>query len=568
VFGTRSAWIADIRIKKMLAECDTGDTEYKRHLVVENDQDRKVKTLHVATQMQYRLSEGHGRAFYWLGVDDDGTSVGMTTDEQRLTLDVIRTAAASIDAVFTVISNTCRPGTKRSVIHGVVRESSSTATVHIHTRVVVVGHVNSGKSTLLSILVYGGYDDGRGCARNRVATHVHELVSGRTSTMAQHLIGYDSDGLVVNQVTKGPIDRTWRTVVSRSHSLLTLIDLPGHQKYLSTVLRGIRTHRPNACIVVVSGVEGIELMTAEHLVATAKYNVIFVVTKSQLATKTQLKRALKDVRDLVKRSMHMITHVIRTGTDVSIAIKHQSSLVPVFVTDNTIEHCSRRKHLHEYLSMIEDDTRASLGVTPPVLVVSSVFNTVKGVGLVVGGHLSGGDIVENDKLLLGPIRGVGFIPVRVRSIHVDRCPVERGTPGSYVCVSLTNVPRDVTVERDAVLLSLTDTARHRTTQTFEATITIPLQVTTSTLTVGSTTIIHVTGGQRIVARILNLGHVVDDDKKHVVALVPGLTRACVVLSVIASGSVTCWIDPLTLPTDITCSDGGVRGHGTIDALLS
>ena len=63
--------------------------------------------------------------------------------------------------------------------------------------------MNSGKSTLIAVLTNGAQgrpllDNGRGSARMSVFQHKHEIESGRTSSISQHITGYDADGRVLN----------------------------------------------------------------------------------------------------------------------------------------------------------------------------------------------------------------------------------------------------------------------------------------------------------------------------------------------------------------------------------
>lgn len=61
-------------------------------------------------------------------------------------------------------------------------------------RVAVVGNVDAGKSTLLGVLTHGELDNGRGHARQRLFRHKHEMESGRTSSVGNDILGFDSEG--------------------------------------------------------------------------------------------------------------------------------------------------------------------------------------------------------------------------------------------------------------------------------------------------------------------------------------------------------------------------------------
>ena len=65
---------------------------------------------------------------------------------------------------------------------------------HAPVRVAVVGNVDSGKSTLIGVLSNGELDDGRGSSRLLVATHGHEVDSGRTSAISTELLGFGAEG--------------------------------------------------------------------------------------------------------------------------------------------------------------------------------------------------------------------------------------------------------------------------------------------------------------------------------------------------------------------------------------
>ena len=60
-------------------------------------------------------------------------------------------------------------------------------------RVAVIGNVDSGKSTLVGVLTKSIMDDGRGSARKTVFNYSHEIKNGRTSSIGQEIMGFNSD---------------------------------------------------------------------------------------------------------------------------------------------------------------------------------------------------------------------------------------------------------------------------------------------------------------------------------------------------------------------------------------
>ena len=64
------------------------------------------------------------------------------------------------------------------------------------TRLAVLGSMEAGKSTLLGVLTQGELDNGRGKARLNLFRHLHEIQSGRTSSISHEIMGLTSAGEV------------------------------------------------------------------------------------------------------------------------------------------------------------------------------------------------------------------------------------------------------------------------------------------------------------------------------------------------------------------------------------
>lgn len=115
--------------------------------------------------------------------------------------------------------------------------------------VAVVGNVDAGKSTLLGVLTHGELDNGRGHARQRLFRHKHEMESGRTSSVGNDILGFDSVGKVVNKPDHGTLD--WVKICEKSSKVITFIDLAGHERYLKTTVFGMTGHAPDFGMLMV-----------------------------------------------------------------------------------------------------------------------------------------------------------------------------------------------------------------------------------------------------------------------------------------------------------------------------
>ena len=143
-------------------------------------------------------------------------------------------------------------------------------------RVAVVGNVDAGKSTMIGTLKTSSLDDGRGASRSKIMRHQHEVDTGRTSCISQHLIGFDANGkvLVSNASSESEIAQQSTRVVS-------LMDLAGHERYLKTTVRGLSMGFADYALLMVNSSQPPTVMTMHHLrlCAACGIPVIIVMTK-------------------------------------------------------------------------------------------------------------------------------------------------------------------------------------------------------------------------------------------------------------------------------------------------
>jgi len=76
-----------------------GNVEYKQELL---DMDKK-KINKYATQLKFRLVEGKGKAIYLLGVQDDGTIIGVPNNKIEEYSDIMEAMSKEVDSSITDI---------------------------------------------------------------------------------------------------------------------------------------------------------------------------------------------------------------------------------------------------------------------------------------------------------------------------------------------------------------------------------------------------------------------------------------------------------------------------------
>ena len=187
-------------------------------------------------------------------------------------------------------------------------------------RVAVVGNVDAGKSTLLGVLTHGSLDDGRGEARTKLFRHKHEIESGRTSSVGNDILGFDSHDKIVNDAEQHSVKASdWEKICSKSAKVVTFIDLAGHEKYLKTTVFGMTGHAPDFCMLMVGANMGVIGMTKEHLGLSLALNVpVFVViTKIDMCPPNVLSETLKILQKILKSpGCRKIAYLVENMDDV------------------------------------------------------------------------------------------------------------------------------------------------------------------------------------------------------------------------------------------------------------
>jgi GTPase len=86
------------------------------------------------------------------------------------------------------------------------------------------------------------------------------METGRTSSVGNDILGFDSEGRVVNK-TDGHGGLDWVHICRTSTKVITFIDLAGHEKYLKTTIFGMTGHAPDFCMLMIGSNAGIIGMT-------------------------------------------------------------------------------------------------------------------------------------------------------------------------------------------------------------------------------------------------------------------------------------------------------------------
>ncbi|XP_054155486.1 GTP-binding protein 1-like [Oppia nitens] len=309
-------------------------------------------------------------------------------------------------------------------------------------RVAVVGNVDAGKSTLLGVLTHGELDNGRGLARQRLFRHKHEMESGRTSSVGNDILGFDSKGTVVNKPDAHGGHLDWVKICEDSSKVITFIDLAGHERYLKTTIFGMTGHAPDYTMLMVGANAGVVGMTKEHLglALALSVPVFVVVTKIDMCPHNVLQNTMKLLQRVLKSpGCRKIPVMVQNEDDMFIAATNFASerLCPIFQVSNV---CGTNLDLVKtFLNLLTPRTTNHDNEAAEFQIDDTY--SVPGVGTVVSGLTMRGVIRLNDVLYLGPDSLGHFAPIAIKSIHRKRMPVKEVRSGQTASFSLKKMKR-------------------------------------------------------------------------------------------------------------------------------
>ncbi|MHA2501864.1 MAG: GTP-binding protein [Candidatus Kariarchaeaceae archaeon] len=415
-------------------ESEHGNVEYKFTLEGKEGQDGRLEQL--ASQMRFRLFEGQGEAYYYLGVEDNGTPLGLPQSDLDESIRILEEVAERAGAKVTVLRRS--EGNDGQVAELLVRAQKNPTELPADIKIASVGNVDAGKSTLIGVLLKGNLDDGRGSARSSVFRFLHELESGRTSSVSTTVIGIDENGKIINHNPVHP--PTDIEVLERSIKTLSFQDLAGHEKYLKTTIYGLTGMVPDYAMLLVSANQGVLQMTKEHLglVVALKIPFFIVMTKLDITPDPRRKTTLDELKKLLKiPGVSKIPLVVKSREDSIVASLniHQQNVVPIFqistVTGESIEELTQFLQLLKPTKIDEKAEKLQFRAY-----IDEIYH-VQGVGTVVSGMIYSGRLAVNDTVHLGPFDDGSFKEVRVKSIHYKRVPTGSAVAGQAVTFALT-----------------------------------------------------------------------------------------------------------------------------------
>jgi selenocysteine-specific elongation factor len=230
---------------------------------------------------------------------------------------------------------------------------------------------------------------------------------GKTA-LVHALTGRDTDRLPEERERGMSIDLGFAQLDVGGGRRLSLVDVPGHERFVRTMVAGATG--VDLFLLVVAADDGVMPQTSEHVAVLHALGVrdgVVAITKSDVLDPEP---AEAEARALVDEAVPIVACSARTGEGVG----------------------DVRAALARVAAGIAG--RGGAGEGPAVLHVDRSF-TVRGAGTVVTGTLWSGSVGAGDRVRLLPAGE----RVRVRGVQVHDAPVERAAAGQRVAINLTGV---------------------------------------------------------------------------------------------------------------------------------
>ncbi|HTC06484.1 MAG TPA: selenocysteine-specific translation elongation factor, partial [Xanthobacteraceae bacterium] len=249
---------------------------------------------------------------------------------------------------------------------------------------------------------------------------------GKTS-LVRALTGVDTDRLKEEKARGISIDLGFAYLPAPDGTVLGFVDVPGHEKFVHNMLAGATGI--DFVLLVIAADDGVMPQTREHLAIVDLLGItrgVVALTKIDLAAPSQLAKVIDDIGQLLQ------------GTGLEGA-----DVVPIStVTNNGID--ALRQRLFDAAHTI----RARATAARFRLAVDRSF-TLAGAGTVVTGTVLSGAAATGDHVTISP----SGLVARVRSLHAQNRPTERGAAGQRCALNLAGdgISKDAIARGQVVL---------------------------------------------------------------------------------------------------------------------
>jgi elongation factor 1-alpha len=299
-----------------------------------------------------------------------------------------------------------------------------------HLNLIVIGHVDHGKSTLVGrLLMDRGFIDEKTIKEAEEAAKKLGKESEKYAFLLDRLKEERERGITINL--------TFMKFETKKY-FFTIIDAPGHRDFVKNMITG--ASQADAAILAVSAKKGEfeagmspEGQTREHLILAKTMGIdqiIVAVTKMDLTEPPYDEKRYKEIVDTLTKFMKsfgfkmdkvkFVPVVSPTGENITRKSENMK-----WYTGSTLE---------EYLDALEMPPKP---VDKPLRIPIQEVYSISGVGVVPVGRVETGVLKVGDKVVFMPVGKVA----EVRSIETHHTKMDKAEPGDNIGFNVRGVEK-------------------------------------------------------------------------------------------------------------------------------
>ena len=249
------------------------------------------------------------------------------------------------------------------------------------------------------------------------------------STLVKALTGIEPDRLHEEKVRGLTIDLGFAWLELPSGRSVSIVDVPGHERFIKNMLAG--AGGVDLALVIVAADEGPMTQTIEHLQILDLLDVpaaVVVITKCSIVEEEFVDLIQEEIVDILRKTRFVDAPIMRTDA---------------LTTEGLPELCITIDRVLDTIPPKRDFDR-------PRLPIDRAF-TIKGFGAVVTGTLLDGPLIGGQEIQIQP----GGLQGRIRGLQRHGSNVERLEPGTRAAVNLSGIRAEQL--RRGMVLSVSDT---------------------------------------------------------------------------------------------------------------
>jgi len=292
-----------------------------------------------------------------------------------------------------------------------------------HMNLVVIGHVDHGKSTTVGRLLY---DSG----------NVDEQTMRKLREKAEELgkkgfeFAFIMDNLKEERERGVTIDLAHKKFETPKFDF-TLIDAPGHRDFIKNMITGAA--QADAGVLVVAANDGVMAQTKEHVFLARTLGVGQMIVA---VNKMDMKDYSEDVFNKIKAD---VTTLLKT---VGYKLENIPFVPIASLPGDNVAKKTEKMPWYKGLSLLEtlDTLKEPEKPTnlPLRLPIQDVYN-ITGIGVVPVGRIETGIMKVGDKVIIVPGREGKGVPGEVKSIEMHHEQLQEAVPGDNVGFNVRGV---------------------------------------------------------------------------------------------------------------------------------